>query len=175
LDAGAWYGAEFAHQYVPSLSDVIFRFRNRKNTRRHPVGLLIELKTVKGSGGSLADAVVQILQRDKFVDRSIVISFDSIALQEVRAATKQIAIGYLYSEEKEKEEFPIDKARSIGAHAILPRKNTVSSRMVTLAHKAELAVAVWTANTRVEMKRMMACGVDAVITNYPDRLRSLMN
>ncbi len=172
FDAGAWYGPEFAHQYVPSLSDVIFRFRNRKTTRQHPVNILIELKTIRGSGGSLADAVVAVLQREKFMDRAIVISFDAVALLEVRAATKQIATGFLFSEEKDSA---IDKAKTIGAHAILPKKNVITSKLVTAAHKADLAVAVWTANTKVEMHRMVACGVDAIITNYPDRLRSLLS
>jgi glycerophosphoryl diester phosphodiesterase len=174
FDAGAWYGSEFSHQYVPSLNDVISRFKHRKTTRHHALGVVIELKTVKGSGGSLADAVVAILHKEQFAERSIVISFDAVALQEVHAAGKRIPTGYLYSEEKEKEESPIDRAKAIGAHAILPRKTAVSSRLVTQAHKADLAVATWTANTKNEMKRMLACGVDAMATNYPDRLRALM-
>lgn len=172
LDAGAWYGMEYAHQYVPSLSDVIARLKHRKTTRHHALGLMIELKTVRGSGGSLADAVVSILHQEQFVERAIVISFDAVALQEVRAADKKIVTGYLYSEDK--DESPIETAKTIGAHAIMPRKTAVTSRLVTNAHKADLAVSTWTANTKNEMKRLITCGVDAIATNYPDRLRALM-
>ena len=42
------------------------------------------------------------------------------------------------------------------------------------AHKAGLSVMSWTANTKVEMKRLLACGVDAITTNFPDRLKGLM-
>ena len=93
FDAGIWYGPDYAGQYVPSLADVIERFRDRKTTKKHPVGLVIELKTVRGSGGSLADAVVALLQRESFTDRCIIISFDAVALQEVRAAHKTLPDG----------------------------------------------------------------------------------
>ena len=172
FDAGAWYGADFAHQYVPSLSDVIARFRDRRAAQHHAVGLIIELKTVRGSGGALADCVVGILNREGFTDRAVVISFDAVALQEVHAVNKNLPTGLLYSEEK--DDSPLAQARAIGAHAIFPRKTCVTARGVAAAHKAGLAVATWTANTKNEMKRMIACGVDAIATNYPDKLRALV-
>ena len=172
FDAGAWYGPDFAHQYVPSLSEVIERFRQRRTAQNHPLGLVIELKTMRGSGGALADRVVSLLLEQHFTDRVVVISFDSVALQEVRTACKQIPTGWLYSEEK--EESPISLARVMGAHALFPRKTCVTSRGVAAAHKSDLAVGTWTANTKNEMKRLITCGVDAIATNYPDRLRALM-
>ena len=171
LDAGAWHSPEYAHQYVPSLTEVMTRFRNRHTSRHAPLGLIIELKTVKGMGGSLADAVVALIQREEFADRVIVISFDDVALQEVHTASKTLPIGLLYSDEKEDRS---EQAKSIGAHAIFPRKTCVTARGVSVAHKAGLAIGAWTPNTKNELKRMLACGVDAIATNFPDRLRSLM-
>jgi len=173
FDAGAWYGTEYGHQYVPSLGDVISRFRNRRTARHHTLGFIIELKTIRGSGGSLADAVVALLAKEQFTDRCFVISFDAVALQEVHYANKHIPTGYLYSDEK--DESPVEKAKDIGAHAIFPRKTAVTARGVSTAHRAGLAVATWTANTKNEMKRLITCGVDAIATNYPDRLRALMS
>jgi len=172
FDAGIWFGPDSAGQYVPSLTQVIERFRDRKTTKRHAVGLVIELKTVRGSGGSLADAVVALLQRESFTERCVIISFDAVALQEVRSAHKTIPTGLLFSEET--DEGRVAQAKAIGAQAIFPRKTWVTTRGVAAAHKAGLAVGTWTCNTKNEMKRMMTCGVDAVATNFPDRLRSLM-
>ncbi|HVO32745.1 MAG TPA: glycerophosphodiester phosphodiesterase family protein [Elusimicrobiota bacterium] len=172
FDAGAWYGPDYAKQYVPSLTDVISRFRNRRTVRHQALGWVIELKTVRGAGGSLADAVVALLQREEFMDRVFIISFDPVALQVVRSAHKSVPLGLLYSEEG--DESRIAQARWISAQAVFPRKTCVTARGVMAAHKAGLAVAAWTANTKNEMKRMLACGVDSICTNYPDRLRSLM-
>ena len=173
MDAGVWYGPEYAEQNVPSLSEVIRRFRDRQTTRRHLVGLVVELKTLRGSGGSLADAVVAILMRENFADRCLIISFDAVALQEVRSAHKTVPTGLLFSEDT--EEGRLAQAKAIGAQAIFPRKTWVTARGVAAAHKAELTVGTWTCNTKNEMKRMITCGVDAIATNFPDRLRSLMN
>jgi len=151
---------------------VIEKFRHRKTTKRHLIGFVIELKTIRGSGGSLADAVVALLQRENFLDRSFIISFDAVALQEVRSAHKTVSTGLLFSEET--DEGRLNQAKAIGVQAIFPRKTWVSSRGIAAAHKAGLAVGTWTCNTKNEMKRMMTCGVDAVATNFPDRLRSLM-
>ena len=172
FDAGTWYGPDYAGQYVPSLVQVIERFRRRKTARGHLVGLIVELKTVRGSGGSLADTIVALLTRENFVERCCIISFDAVALQEVRSAHKTLPVGLLFSEEN--EEGRIAQAKAIGAQAIFPRKTWVTARGVASAHKADLSVGTWTANTKNEMKRMMACGVDAITTNFPDRLRSLM-
>ena len=172
FDAGAWYGPDCAKQYVPSLGEVIDHFRKRKSTKQHAVGFIVELKMVRGSGGSLADAVISLLRREDFLDRCCLISFDAAALQEVRAAHTTIPTGLLFSEDT--EEGRLVQAKAIGVHALFPRKTWVSSEGVAAAHKAGLAVSTWTANTKNEMKRMITCGVDAVATNFPDRLRALM-
>jgi glycerophosphoryl diester phosphodiesterase len=172
FDAGIWHGADYVKQYVPSLTQVIQKFRNRKTARHHPLGFMIELKTIKGSGGSLADVVVALLQREEFTERVCVISFDVVALQEVRAAHKTLPTGLLFSEETDEGRIP--QAKAIGVHAIFPRKTWVTSPGVLAAHKAGLAVGTWTCNTKNEMKRMITCGADAIATNFPDRLRALM-
>jgi glycerophosphoryl diester phosphodiesterase len=172
LDAGAWFGPHCADEFVPSLENVITKFRSRKTSKGASLGFIIELKTIPGSGGSLADAVVALLQEQKFIERVFIISFDAVALQEVRQANRHVPIGLLYSEGS--EESRLQQAVSIGAQALFPRKTCVTSKGVLAAHKADLAVATWTANTKIEMKRLIVCGVDAITTNFPDRLRSLM-
>lgn len=176
LNAGAWYHPEFDHQHVPSLLDVLSKFKNRKTSRRLPLSFMIELKTTKGMGGMLADAVVQQLYDASWVDRVVIISFDAAALHEVRAANKRLATGLLYSDENETGTASrLEQAQLIGAKALFPRKSCVTSKLIATAHKEGLAVATWTANTQAEMKRLLACGVDAVTTNFPDRARSLIN
>jgi len=173
LDAGVWYGPGYTDEFVPNLSDVFAKFRTRKTTRGHALGFIIELKTIRGSGGSLADSVVKRIRDEKMNEHVFIISFDAVALQEVRQADKHLPIGLLYNEET--EDGRIQQAKQIGAQAIFPRKTAVSSKGVLAAHKADLMVATWTANTKIEMKRLIACGVDAITTNYPDRLRAILS
>ncbi len=46
--------------------------------------------------------------------------------------------------------------------------------LVAEAHDAGMAVIPWTINDRATMASLMDAGVDGVITDYPDRLRTLM-
>ena len=50
----------------------------------------------------------------------------------------------------------------------------VTRAMVEEAHAADLAVIPWTVDDRATLASLMDKGVDGLITDYPDRLRSLM-
>jgi glycerophosphoryl diester phosphodiesterase len=45
---------------------------------------------------------------------------------------------------------------------------------IAAAKRLRLKVLPWTVNERAEMERLMALGVDGLITDYPDRLRAVM-
>nr|WP_317890204.1 glycerophosphodiester phosphodiesterase family protein [Paenibacillus sabuli] len=59
-------------------------------------------------------------------------------------------------------------ARSAGADALHPLYIGVNEDMIREAHAAGIAVHAWTVNDRPELGRMLACGVDAIITDVPD-------
>jgi glycerophosphoryl diester phosphodiesterase len=46
--------------------------------------------------------------------------------------------------------------------------------LLAAAREAGLDVVVWTVNETSEMRRLIAAGVDGIITNYPDRLAALI-
>ena len=46
----------------------------------------------------------------------------------------------------------------------------VSKTTVEEAHRRGMKVVTWTPDDKEEMQRLIDCGVDAIITNYPDRL-----
>jgi glycerophosphoryl diester phosphodiesterase len=50
----------------------------------------------------------------------------------------------------------------------------LTKRFVETAHGLNLAVHVWTINEVTDMKRLLASGVDGIVTDYPDRLISLL-
>jgi glycerophosphoryl diester phosphodiesterase len=47
-------------------------------------------------------------------------------------------------------------------------------RAVTALHERGISVVVWTANSKLVMRRMLAVGVDAMMTNYPNRLADVL-
>jgi glycerophosphoryl diester phosphodiesterase len=55
-----------------------------------------------------------------------------------------------------------------------PNGGAVTEALVQEAHALGLKVIPWTVNTPADMERLIGWGVDGIITDYPDRLRSVM-
>lgn len=64
------------------------------------------------------------------------------------------------------------KAAGCGTWSMFWRNLTPED--LAAAHKLGLKVLPWTVNDRADMSRLIDLGVDGIITDYPDRLRSLM-
>ena len=58
--------------------------------------------------------------------------------------------------------------RNLGSLAV------VSKEFVEAAHQSNLKVHVWTINETAEMQRLIELGVDGIMTDYPDRLLTLL-
>jgi glycerophosphoryl diester phosphodiesterase len=83
---------------------------------------------------------------------------------------------------------PVAAAASFGASALSPVHGTpqggkigdpnyvpyTTPKMVREAHAADMLVIPWTIDDPATMASLMDAGVDGLITNYPDRLRTLM-
>ena len=55
-----------------------------------------------------------------------------------------------------------------------PAFRSVTSQMIAEAHELGLPVLPWTVNTKADMERQLDLGVDGIITDYPTRLRTLL-
>jgi glycerophosphoryl diester phosphodiesterase len=83
----------------------------------------------------------------------------------------------------------VDAAASLGFNAISPVHGTpqngtvldanyvpyVTSDMVERAHAAGMKVIPWTVDDKPTMRALIATGIDGLITDYPDRLRDVMD
>jgi glycerophosphoryl diester phosphodiesterase len=64
--------------------------------------------------------------------------------------------------------------KAAGCKVWSPFLRDVTPEAMAEAHANGLIVAVWTVNEPAEMKQMIDLGADAIITDYPDRLRAVM-
>ena len=69
----------------------------------------------------------------------------------------------------------LKKARAVGADIISPYSLYVTPEFVAWAHRYKLRVVPWTVNEPDEMERLLAAGVDGIISDYPDLLRGVVD
>ena len=149
---------------VPSFDDVLARYRD--------VRLIVELKV---NQPQLAVAVVDAVRRADAVDRVCLGAFGRRVLRTARALEPQVATSAAREEVRwalyrSWVRWPVTRVAYDGYQ--VPewsgRTRVVSPRFVVAAHSAGLAVQVWTVDREDDARRLLAWGVDALITDRPD-------
>jgi glycerophosphoryl diester phosphodiesterase len=131
------------------------------------VPLVIELKAGPVFYPGIEQSIVEHLRDGAVLDRAVVISFDHLAIRRIKEIEPDLATGILYAARL--ADGPA-VARLSRADALSPHVAFVTPDVVQEAHDAGLAVSVWTVDDEETMRLMATLGVDAVSTNYPDRL-----
>ncbi|MBE3598536.1 MAG: glycerophosphodiester phosphodiesterase [Limnochordaceae bacterium] len=159
FDAGGWFGEAFAGERIPTLDEVL--------EVAGPGSRLInvELKSGLVQYPGLEHKVIAALERAGALEKSVLSSFNHFSLRTVKALRPQARTGVLYMEGLVD---PWAYARLVPADAIHPPRYAVLPELVEGAHRAGVAVHVWTVDERAELRRMADWGVDAIITNRPD-------
>jgi len=163
VDAGLWFDREFMGERIPTLEEIL------EFSRKHDVVFYLELKYPAIWG--MDHALVAALQKAQSAPRTIVISFDAATLTPLRRLDASIMTGLLV---EKTEGDSIQAAIDQGARQLCPEVSRVTPELVEDAHRADLQVVAWTANTTGDMRAMIAAGVDGIMTDFPDRLRAVI-
>jgi glycerophosphoryl diester phosphodiesterase len=166
LDAGGWFGPDFAGQRIPTLDEVLVWARERNTV------VDIEIKNAPIYYTGIEEAVVESLDRTGMAEQVIVISFDHRSVQRVKALDSRIVTGVLYAARP--TDAGLGLAQAAQADAVLPHWVYVTPEDVKVAHEAGLAVAPWATSDPEVLRSLIAAGVDAIGTNHPDVLRRLL-
>jgi glycerophosphoryl diester phosphodiesterase len=124
---------------------------------------------------------VDLINAAGAADRVCVGSFGLRALREVRALAPAIATSAAREEVRWALyrswcRWPVTRVPYGGYQIpeIAGATRVVSPRFVADAHRAGLRVQVWTVNAEADATRLLDWGVDALITDRPDRMIALI-
>ena len=179
LDAGyRWEDAQGRYPHrnrgvrIPLLEDVLSEFDHQR--------LLIEIKP---NSAQVAQQLCATLERFEMDEKTVVASFHGDALSAFRQACPQTPVSatsgqvLLYT--------LLHLVRLDAAYLNPPIAfqvperagplNLVDERFVKSVHARDAYVHVWTVNRTEAMRRLLDLGVDGIMTDYPDRLISLVN
>ena len=162
LDAGSWFGSEFAGERIPTIEEIL------EFSRKHDVVFYLEMKPSGALGGE--HALISALRDAGEIARTVVISFDPVILASVRKIEPTLMTGLLYEGQIQD---PIERALEIGARQLAVRGDLVTPRLLREARERDLQVVCWTVNHPAHMRLLVEAGVDGLISDYPDRLLEL--
>ncbi len=164
LDAGSWFGPQFAGERIPTL-DEILQFARESNAVFY-----LEIKA-RGAWGFLEHSLVGALRNAGEAAQAVVISFDSGRLAAVRRLEPTLMTGFLYDRACPDA---VERALGVGARQLAPRGDLVTRELVGRARRAGLQVVTWTINESAHMRALIAAGVDGIMSDYPDQLVALL-
>ncbi|XUZ24359.1 glycerophosphodiester phosphodiesterase family protein [Streptomyces sp. RMIT01] len=171
LDAGSWFGEQFAGARIPTLTQFLHRLeRNRQK-------LLLEIKSPATYPGIERD-IIRTLGRSGWLDRShvrnrlVIQSFGADSVKTVHALRPDITTGFLGTP-------AVADLPSYAAFTdqINPSYATVGADYVAAVqrlkgpHGKRLRVNTWTVNKAADAVKARDYGVDGIITNFPDVVR----
>ncbi|RJL34547.1 glycerophosphodiester phosphodiesterase [Bailinhaonella thermotolerans] len=169
LDAGSWFGPEYAGVPVPTLGEAL------RAMRGSGLGLLLEIKAPHLYPG-IERRVAAELRRHPSVTRPdprgrrlIVQSFDWASMERFHREIPRVPIGLLGSP-------PAGDLPRLAAFAdqINPRHTELTGEYVRQVHAYGMEVFTWTVDDPAAMRRALAHRVDGVITNKPDVLGDVL-
>ena len=166
FDFGRFFGPDFAGEPIPTLAEVIEGL-----PARAIINIEIKNKGTKTNGEEAG--VAELIRRTKLHDRVLVSSFNPFVLRRMRRIDPRVPIAYLYEAKSPLFLRPLPVRTLLRPQALHPDFRIVTRRMVQAAHRRGYAVNTWTVNDPTDLARMIACGVDSIITDYPDRLTGL--
>jgi len=159
LDAGSWFGSEFAGEHIPTLEEIL------QFSKKNDVVFYLEMKPGTSWGGE--HALVGALRETGEIPRAVVISFDVSVVLNLRRIEPTLMTGLLYDGQLEN---PLEKAVEVGARQLVVRGDLVTPALLSGARKKDLQLVCWTVNHPAHMRMLMAAGVDGIMSDYPDRL-----
>ena len=160
LDAGRHKGRHWAGEPIPELGDVFAAVRGR---------LLVNVE-VK-CGAAAVPALARCVAEHDMADAVIVSSFDPAVVRAVAALGPSLLAGLLVDRPVPD---PVAAARAGGAQLLHVKHTYLTVALVDLLHQAGLGVLAWTVNAPGEMRRLAALGVDAILSDDPRRLRTVV-
>ena len=163
LDAGHWFDREFMGQKIPTLEEIL------EFGKKHDVVFYLEIKYDTAWG--MHHALVAALRKAESAARTVVISFDPSAIADVRGLDASILTGLLV--EKNPDGI-VKKATEAGARQLCPHFSVATPVLIGEARAAELQITTWTVNEIKDMRCALASGVNGIMTDFPDRLRTMV-
>ncbi len=158
-------------EHIPTLTEFLDRFG--------PLGILLNIEIKPTGTSQLADAVARVVAERGLTAQVLFSSFDHTTLTQLQqnhptarramlfpsTMMAGLAAGFL------RQRHWITTAHGLGCEAVHPYWQLATHSTVQLAHDHGLRVNAWTVDDVATARKLVAAGVDGIITNVASEMR----
>ncbi len=167
LDAGSWFNRrnrkkakpQYVGLKVPTLKEVLELLRNTT------AGCCIEIKDPERYPPTLESELISLVYECGMERRVQILSFSASSIGKIKELDNSISTVLLLSRHRKD---PVGAVRLIPADGLAIRHDLITETIVHSAHENGLSILVWTVDHEQDIRKMVALGVDGIITNYPN-------
>ncbi|GGV51176.1 hydrolase [Streptomyces longisporoflavus] len=175
LDAGSWFGPEYAGQRVPTLK----QYMNRVS--RNHQSLVFEFKKPELYPGIEAQGLA-VLRKTGWLDRHhvknklVIQSFSADSVKTVHKLRPDIKTGFLGTPAvADLPEYAKFSDQINSTHTSISGEYVAAIHALKGPHRKRLEIFTWTVNNATAAQRVAGFGVDGIITNTPDVVRKAVS
>lgn len=173
-DAGSWFSNEYAGEKIPTLADVLTHIRGRAL-------LLIEIKKGGDYYPGIERSVFNMIQAHGAAPWCMIQSFSTVAVNNFMALNTTIPVYKLVVGNVPALPFHHDGHMRWGGilkykqvNGVNPYRKFARKRIIRKLHERGQQIFAWTVNDEKLMRKLIARGVDGIITNYPAKLKGIL-
>jgi len=165
LDAGSWHSKETEGLKIPRVDELIYFLKDK------PISINFEIKNGIIRYEGIEEKLINTIYENDIQDRVILSSFNHYSMVKCKEISKEIKTGLLYMEGLYR---PDEYAKFVGADALHPNFYALNMELIQIIKAAGIEINTFTVNDTNYMKYFYQAGVDGIITNYPDKLKKVM-
>lgn len=152
---------------IPTLEEVLDIFRHKS------IVVNIEIKSEMPLRGKIEERVIDLVKSFKMKKNVVISSFNPLVVKKCQKIDDEIKTGFIYERRLPRLHQRLAKGLIVDSwHANF---QAVSEIIVERARKAGCQIYPWTVNEDADIRRMIALGVDGIITDFPNRVKKIMD
>ncbi|MEX1311379.1 MAG: glycerophosphodiester phosphodiesterase family protein [Candidatus Sulfomarinibacteraceae bacterium] len=160
LDAGSWFGPEYAGERIPTLDEALETVKGR-------ILINVEIKSEAVLHG-VVPRVAAAIEEHGMIDQVVVSSFSPEALRLMKITDPAVVTASLFNKELHTGRDPLEIVQEVGSRGFNISAKRVTEAMIERCRTHGFPVAVYTVNDPGELRSLKDLGVNAVFTDHPD-------
>ncbi|MBP3442664.1 MAG: glycerophosphodiester phosphodiesterase [Clostridia bacterium] len=166
FDASAGFKGVYGFNKIPTLREYFELVRDIEGFVTN-----IELKTSENEYPGIEKAVLEMIDEFGLADRIIISSFNHYSVMRTKKLNPDICCGFL--ESSWIYNFG-EYTKSRNVECVHPKFNSLNEESVAEIRSHAVRINTWTVNNEQDVKRLYELGADAVITNFPDMAKRII-